>query len=90
MTASVLEKSDLGKNRFYSALNMPSPNGKIERVQTFICLWLDNNFAVVIRYASVPMPLHAAICLHTFKLIADRLSGPDLVCACFTCKFLTS
>ncbi len=37
MTASGLEKSDLGKNRFYSALNMPFPNGKIiavERVQT--------------------------------------------------------
>ncbi len=34
MTASGLEKSDLG---FYSALNMPYPNGKIiaiERVQT--------------------------------------------------------
>ncbi len=31
------KKSDLGKNRFYSALNMPYPNGKIiagERVQT--------------------------------------------------------
>ncbi len=37
MTASGLEKSDLGKNRFYSALNMPYPNGKIivvERVRT--------------------------------------------------------
>ncbi len=36
MTASGLEKSDLRKNRFYSALNMPYPNGKIiavERVQ---------------------------------------------------------
>ncbi len=29
MTASGLEKSDDGKNRFYSALNMPYPNGKI-------------------------------------------------------------
>ncbi len=41
MTASGLEKSDLGKNRFYSALNIPYPNGKsiaIERVQTFY--WL--------------------------------------------------
>ncbi len=39
MTASGLEKSDLGKNRFYSALNMPYPNGKIigaESVRTFI------------------------------------------------------
>ncbi len=35
--ASGLDKSDLWKNRFYSALNMPYPNGKIiavERVQT--------------------------------------------------------
>ncbi len=32
-----LRKSDLGKNRLYSALNMPFPNGKIiavERVRT--------------------------------------------------------
>ncbi len=39
MTAFGLEKSDLGKNRFHSALNMPYPNGKIigaERVRTFI------------------------------------------------------
>ncbi len=39
MTASVLEKSDLGKNLFYSALNMPYPNVKIigaERARTFI------------------------------------------------------
>ncbi len=39
MTSSGLEKLDLGKNRFYSPLNMPYPNGKIiavERVQTFI------------------------------------------------------
>ncbi len=34
-----LRKSDLGKNRFYLTLNMPSPNCKIigtERIQTFI------------------------------------------------------
>ncbi len=39
MTDSGLEKSDLGINRFYSALNMPNPNGKIigvETVQMFI------------------------------------------------------
>ncbi len=39
MTASGLEKSDLGKHRYYSALNMPYPNGKIieaERVRPFI------------------------------------------------------
>ncbi len=29
MTASVVEISNLGKNGFYSALNMPYPNGKI-------------------------------------------------------------
>ncbi len=50
---------------------------------------LTNNFAVVISYASVPMPLHAATCPHTCKLIADWLSGLALVCACFTCEFLT-
>ncbi len=41
MTVSGLEKSHLGKIRFYSALNMPCPNVKIiavERVQTFY--WL--------------------------------------------------
>ncbi len=39
MTASGLEKSDLGKNRFDSVLNMPYLNGKIigtERVRSFI------------------------------------------------------
>ncbi len=39
MTAFGLEKSNLGKKRFYSALNIPYPNGKIigaERVRTFI------------------------------------------------------
>ncbi len=39
MTASGLEKSDLEKNRFYSAISIPYPNGKIigaERVRTFI------------------------------------------------------
>ncbi len=37
MTAFGLEKLDLGKNQFYSALNMPYPNGNIfamERAQT--------------------------------------------------------
>ncbi len=51
---------------------------------------MANNFAVVIRYASVPMALHAAICPYTCKLIADWLSGLALVCACFTFEFLTS
>ncbi len=39
MNASGLEKSDVGKNQFYSALNMSYPNGKIigaERIRTFI------------------------------------------------------
>ncbi len=51
---------------------------------------MANNFVVVIRYASVPMLLHAAICPHTCKLIADWLSGLALVCACFACEILTS
>ncbi len=36
VTASDLKKSDLGKNRFFSVLNTPYPNGQIigsERVQ---------------------------------------------------------
>ncbi len=51
---------------------------------------MANNFAVVIRYANVPMTLHAAICQYTCKLIADWFSGLALVCACFICEFLTS
>ncbi len=34
MTASGLEKSDLGENLFYSALNMPDPNDKIIAVES--------------------------------------------------------
>ncbi len=51
---------------------------------------MAKNFAVVIRYASVAMLMHATICPHTCKLIAVWLSGLALVCACFTCDFLTS
>ncbi len=51
---------------------------------------MANHVAVAIRYASVSMPLHAAICPHACKLNADWLSGPAVVCACFTCEFLTS
>ncbi len=51
---------------------------------------MANNFADVITYASVPMPLHAAICPYTCKLIADWLSGLVLVCACFFGEFMTS
>ncbi len=83
MTASGLEKSDLGKILFYSALNMPYLNGKIigaERVRSFI------------GYSGWPITLQlsldtlASLC----KLIADWLSGPVVVCASFTCEFLTS
>ncbi len=86
MTASGLEISDLGKIRFYSALNMPYPTGKIiavERVQAVYWLyWLAYHVEVIIRYASVPMLMHAAICPHACKLIIDWLSGPVVVCAC--------
>ncbi len=80
MTASGLEKSDLGKNRFYSALNMPYLNGKVigaERVRSFI------------GYSDWPITLQllldtlASLC----KLIADWLSGLVVVCASFTCEF---
>ncbi len=85
LTTSGLEKSDLGKNRFYSALNMPYPNGKIiaaERVQAVYWLHrLANYVAVAIRYARVAVLLHAAICPHACKLIADWLSCPTVVCA---------
>ncbi len=53
MNASGLEKSDLGKNRFYWALIMPNPNSKImeaERVRAVY--WLEqlaNHVAVAIR-----------------------------------------
>ncbi len=52
--------------------------------------FIGYNFAVAIRYASVSMLLHAAICPHSCKLIDDWLSGLALVCACFTFQFLTS
>ncbi len=68
MNASGLEKSDLGNNRFYSALNMPYPNDKIiavERVQTVYWLYrMANHVAVAISYASISMLLHAAICMY--------------------------
>ncbi len=83
MTASGLEKSDLGKNRFYSALNMPYLNGKIigaERVRSFIGY---SSWPITLQ---LPLDTLASLC----KLIADWLSGPIVVCACFTCVFLTS
>ncbi len=92
MTTSGLEESDLGRNRFYSALNMPYPNGKITAVErVHVVYWLQrlaNHVAVAIRYASVSMLLHAAVCPHAFKLNAAWLSDPVVVCACFTCEFL--
>ncbi len=83
MTATGLEKSDLGKNQFYSVLNLPNPNGKIigaERVRTFI---VYSGWPI-----TLPLPLDtiASLC----KLIADWLSGPVVVCASFTCEFVTS
>ncbi len=71
------------KNRFYSALNMPYPNGKIieaERVRTFI------------GYSGWPITLQLSLDTLTSlcKLIADWLRGPAVVCASFTCEFLTS
>ncbi len=83
MTASGLEKSDLGKNRFYSALNMPYLNGKIigaERVRSFIGY---SDWPITLQ---LPLDTLASLC----KLIADWLSGPIVVCACFTCEFWTS
>ncbi len=75
MTASGLEKSDLGKNRLNSALNMPYQKYKIisaERVHAVYCLEpLSNHVVVAIRYASVSMPLQVAICPHACKRIAD-------------------
>ncbi len=67
---------------------------QLREYRPFIGKWLANNLdvrnLVVIRYASVPPALHAAICPHTCKLIADWLSGLALVWACFTYEFLTS
>ncbi len=83
MTASVLEKSDLGKNGFYSALSMPYLNGKIigaERVRSLIgyCGW-----PITLQ---LPLDTLASLC----KLIADWLNGTVVVCASFTCEFVTS
>ncbi len=61
MTASDLEKSDLGKNRFYSVLNMPYPNGKIIAVLESTDRLLVSGWPI----ASAPMTLHAAIWPHT-------------------------
>ncbi len=83
MTASGLEKSDLGKNQFYSALSMPYLNGKIigaERVRSFIGY---SGWPITLQ---LPFDTLASLC----KLIAYWLSGPVVVCASFTCEFLTS
>ncbi len=82
MTASVLEKSDLAKNRFYLALIMPYLNGKIigaERVRPFIGY---SGWPITVQ---LPLDTLASLC----KLIADWLSGPVVVCASFTCEFVT-
>ncbi len=83
MIASGLEKSDLGKIRFYSALNMPFLNGKIigaEKLRSFIGY---SSWPITLQ---LPLVTLASLC----KLIADWLSGPVVVCASFTCEFLTS
>ncbi len=83
MAASGLEKSDLGKNRLYSALNMPYQNGKIigvERVRTFIGY---SGWPIMLQ---LPLDTLPSLC----KLIADLLSGPVVVCASFTCELLTN
>ncbi len=83
MTASGLEKSDLGKNRFYSALNMPYPNGRTigaERVRTLIGY---SGWPITLQ---LPLDTLASLC----KLIADWLSGPVVVCASCPCEFLKS
>ncbi len=83
MTASGLEKSDLGKNQFYSAPNMPYLNGKIigaERVRSFIG---NSDWPITLQ---LPLDTLASLC----KPIADWLSGPVVVCASFTCEFLAS
>ncbi len=83
MKASGLEKSDLGKNRFYSALNMPYPNGNIigaERARSLI------GYSCWPITLQLPLDTLASLC----KLIADWLSGSVVVCASFTCEFLMS
>ncbi len=77
MTTSGLEKSDLGKNRFYSALNMPYLNAEIigaERVRSFIGY---SGWPITLQ---LPLDTLAFLC----KLIADWLSGSVVVCASFT------
>ncbi len=83
MITSGLEKSDLGKNRFYSAINTPYLNGEIigaERVRSFIGY---SGWAATLQ---LPLDALASLC----EVIADWLSGPVVVCASFTCEFLTS
>ncbi len=64
MTASGFEKSDLGKNRFYSALNMPNLNGKIigaEIERSFIGY---SGWPITLQ---LPLDTQASLC----NLIAD-------------------
>ncbi len=83
MTASVLEKSDLGKNRFYSAPNITYLNGKIIGAETVRWFIGYSGWPITLQ---LPLDTLASLC----KLIADGLCGPVVVCATFTCKFLTS
>ncbi len=62
---------------------MPYLNGKIigaERVRTFIG---NSGWPITLQ---LPLDTLASLC----NLIADWLSGPVVVCASFTCEFVTS
>ncbi len=62
---------------------MPYPSGKIigaERARTFIGF---SGWPITLQ---LPLDTLASLC----ELIADWLSGPVVVCPCFTCEFLTS
>ncbi len=62
---------------------MPFLNGKIigaERVRSFIGC---SGWQITLQ---LPLDTLESLC----KLIAGWLSGPVVVCACFTCEFLTS
>ncbi len=85
MTSSGLEKSDLGKNRFYTVLNVPYPTGKIiaaQRIQAVYWLVIGQSHCSCHqirqrRYAIArgDMPERQ------YKVIADWLSGLTVVCA---------
>ncbi len=83
MTASGLEKSDLGKILFYSTLNMPYLNGKIIGAKREISFIGYSGWPITLQ---LPLDTLASLC----KIIADWLSGPVVVYASFTGELLTS